>query len=798
MDYRGVRAWVRLAPAVAKAYDLNPGDTLHVNVDARALGGNAELCVAFDLHNRIDDAKAGWSQVRGTMSVAKDRRWHRVATTVRVPAFDSAKQWLRPIFGMDATHDRTPGCMEIRDIQLRLDDVGRMKAVSLCVEALPKVGGPLDRMLYDRADFAWAARAFSCHFTFMYDRALYDPVSGAYTLDAFLDDGVREFGGYDIIVLWQAYPRLGVDTRNQFDMYRDMPGGLAGVRDLIRQAHGRGVKVFIDYNPWDRGTRREGRPDEEVLAELVADIEADGIFLDTMSASSTSLRQTIDKARPGVVLAPEGHPSIEQLSMLSASWAQWLHDPRPPGLLHLKWIEPRHMQHQIRRWDHTHQAEIEAAFFNGSGMLIWENIFGTHNPWPSGDRRMWRRAVGILRHFAAAFTSDRWDPFVPTLARRLFAHRWPAEGATVFTLRNLGEPIHDGALIQMSADSEAVYYDVWSGLPLRTQRADDGSVRLFGSIDRLGCVLAIEEARVDDALRSLLDRQRRIAAEQATRSDPRNAARSVIDPLPIARTKAVARGQAPPGMVFVPGATIRMKIEHMRRECGCYPDPGTPPATWRDFLWGSPHNGKIRHDIGPVELKPFFIDEAEVSNANYERFLKATGYQPKHRHNFLKHWPDGKIPDDLADHPVVYVDLDDARAYARWAGKRLPTEGEWHLAAQGTDGRTWPWGNAFDANRCNTTGDRTVPVRSQPTGRSPYGCYHMSGNVWEWTESVRDDGHTRFAMIRGGSYFSAKGSGWYVRGGPQPCDHHAKFLLMWPGLDRCATIGFRCVVDVRQ
>jgi hypothetical protein len=67
--------------------------------------------------------------------------------------------------------------------------------------------------------------------------------------------------------------------------------------------------------------------------------------------------------------------------------------------------------------------------------------------------------------------------------------------------------------------------------------------------------------------------------------------------------------------------------------------------------------------------------------------------------------------------------------------------------------------------------------------------------VWEWTESVRDDGHTRFAIIRGGSYFKAEGSHWYMQGGPKPCNHHAKFILMWPGLDRCATIGFRCVVD---
>ena len=199
-----------------------------------------------------------------------------------------------------------------------------------------------------------------------------------------------------------------------------------------------------------------------------------------------------------------------------------------------------------------------------------------------------------------------------------------------------------------------------------------------------------------------------------------------------------------------------------------------------------------------VNVPAFFMDVYEVTNQQYADFVRATGHKPPADPRGLKYniWKNGTYPIELADHPVVYVDLDDARAYARWAGKRLPAEPEWHLAAQGGDERVWPWGSVFDPARCNTTGDRTLPVRSCPEGRSPYGCYHMAGNVWEWTESCRDDGHTRFVIIRGGSYFDARGSIWYVRGGPRPCTHHAKFILMYPGLDRCATIGFRCVVDI--
>jgi formylglycine-generating enzyme required for sulfatase activity len=159
------------------------------------------------------------------------------------------------------------------------------------------------------------------------------------------------------------------------------------------------------------------------------------------------------------------------------------------------------------------------------------------------------------------------------------------------------------------------------------------------------------------------------------------------------------------------------------------------------------------------------IDVYPVTNSQFDRFIKAGGYGNEdfwgaEGLKWLRgkkaaepgYWKDGKW--NQPEHPVVGVSFYEAEAYAKWAGKRLPTEKEWERAARGTDGREYPWGPGFDKERCNTEESGigcTTRVTRYPNGVSPVGCYDMAGNVWEWTSDWYGK-LKNLKALRGGSW----------------------------------------------
>ena len=235
--------------------------------------------------------------------------------------------------------------------------------------------------------------------------------------------------------------------------------------------------------------------------------------------------------------------------------------------------------------------------------------------------------------------------------------------------------------------------------------------------------------------------------------------------------------KAPEEMVEIPGGDypFRMSDTQVPNPVVPYPDYAKPRV---------------------MSMKRFFMDRYPVTNEQFKAFLTATKYRPKDLTNFLRHWVNGKIPKGKEKHPVICVSLEDARAYARWAGKRLPTGIEWQYASQGADGRKYPWGNDFDSTKCNNALNVTTPVDAFPDGKSPFGVMDLIGNVWQLTNDVYDNGSYYYGTLRGGSNYYPKSSEWYVTGGPWPVDQQQMLLMVSPSFDRSETVGFRCVKDV--
>ena len=222
------------------------------------------------------------------------------------------------------------------------------------------------------------------------------------------------------------------------------------------------------------------------------------------------------------------------------------------------------------------------------------------------------------------------------------------------------------------------------------------------------------------------------AANQAEAQPTPEAATTASPDVSPSAAPTAAPVAAPDEMVYVPGGTFKMG-----REGG---DEFESPA----------HT---------VSVKPFFIDRTEVTNEEYQRFVSAEG------HRAPLHWSDGKFPEGQAKFPVVNVSWDDAKAYARWANKRLPTEAEWEFAARGTDNRLYPWSGGWRQDYANAGRDKAgnlVEVGRYAAGASPFGAFDMCGNAWEWTASDYEDYPGRktpsslagagLKVIRGGGY----------------------------------------------
>ncbi len=720
-----------------------------------------------------------------------------------------------------------------------------------------------DNRLYERPDLQWIRDDYLAVLQFAWDVDFYSAQDRSCApFREFFHRYDRLHGGYDIYGLWQGWPRLGLDDRNQWDLFRDLPGGTDSLRAISDYCREQGSAFFISCNPWDESTRPADPL--EAMAGIIRETSADGVVLDTRGSSSPALQEAADRAKKGVIMYSEGMAVPRDMPGIVSGRVHNAILMSPPLNMN-RLIKPEFQVFRVLdlRDGRLHR-EMAICLFNGYGAEL--NLFSPGDPWWTGEEyRYMGRCLMILRENRQAFHDPGWIPLVDS-PDSIWVNEWHSGEKTLFTILSLKPGGYSGKLVRVP-DKGLHWVSLWdheeiraenccgpvggsfsgdrspvnirTGTPGATITGSPGAGRersLECSIDPFSralsgtrsegsvqCIAGFPELitwQFSDA--SLLLHLSRGSRLVLWKGDP-SYSNPAHEDYPVKKDTELSIPLI--DIMHHPEGKIVLQLFH-ENELVDERILHTPPATpvlispvlrtrayrrppeamvavpggsyWyyrgneADFI-PYPHN----FDSLNVQVEDFYMDRYPVTNRDYAEFMKATGYSPPDTSNFLKHWKGGICPDSLAGHPVVWVSPEDAAAYAAWKGKRLPTELEWQYAAQGTDGRKWPWGNEFDSAACNNSLGRTTPVTRFPSGRSPSGVEDMCGNVWQICGDEYSNGSFRFTMIRGGSFYDPTSSRWYVKGGPRPNDRTQMLLRTSPGFDRSGTVGFRCVCDKR-
>ena len=687
---------------------------------------------------------------------------------------------------------------------------------------------------YEMPALKWTQSEFMQPQMMVHDRYFYDPVAHAYTVDRYLDDLRKRYGGIDAVLIWSTYPNMGIDDRNQLDMVRSMPGGIQGVRNMVEDFHRHGVHVLFPMMMWDQGTHDPGKPWPDAIAELMKEIDADGINGDTQDGVPLAFSLAAEKIGHPLAFEPEGGPHDEEVNWDVLTWGQYTFQ-FVPTVDRYRWLEPRHQVNIQGRWVRDKTDDLQFAFFNGEGWESWENVWGIWNGVTPRDGEATRRVATIERGVAPFLVSQQWEPFYPMRRYGVYASRWPLGEQTVWTIVNRNEYDVNGMQMTVSAQPGMRYFDLYHGVELKPVKEGEDEVLAFSTeAHGYGAILATP-GEPDAHLKELMATMAKMTGKPLSSYSHEWTALSqkIVDIPPTQPASST-----PDGMIRIDGGNYDFKVEGIEIE-------GTDDiGVDVQYPW---EDSARRFHEHPMQIKPFYIDKYPVTNAEFKKFLDATHYHPKDDLNFLKDWKSGTYPEGAAKKPVTWVSLEDAREYAKWAGKRLPHEWEWQYAGQGTDGRVYPWGNcdwqpafnhitsaaappppnqapappgpnpsrsmvpapASSVPACNWGSDpKDAPapisdhgrimaaasdVDAHPNGASPFGVMDMVGNVWQWTDEYEDD-HTRAAILRGGSHYRPSGSIWYF---PEAYKNsqHGKLLLMAPSYDRSGAVGFRCVKD---
>lgn len=283
---------------------------------------------------------------------------------------------------------------------------------------------------YDREDLQWFRSCAVHQFTFLYGKEGFDHQRQQIDVERLLKEG-QEFGGFDTVILWNQYPRLGVDERTQWNFYDDFPGGRAALRKAVDQFHAHGVRVLFPFIPWDRNEAESTESMGDELARIARDTGLDGFHLDTLQTLPYSMREKLDQVRPGIVLETQAHPMKKRtMEYITTSWDEfWSADPMPEVDV-FRFMHPRHAAPVIGRWLRMQDKDtlIKRAEFGGASIVIWQDIFGRWMPYNQAQKQRIARWKRIFLDHLEIYMGLNPIPLYPTGVQPVYCNVFQDDG----------------------------------------------------------------------------------------------------------------------------------------------------------------------------------------------------------------------------------------------------------------------------------------------------------------------------------------------------------------------------------